>query len=59
MDRIYSNADSVVVWMDINVDIAQPIFQKLLSLSAAGDIRALSKDPNFWLPLKEPFTSPW
>ncbi|KAL5313474.1 hypothetical protein ACEPPN_019207 [Leptodophora sp. 'Broadleaf-Isolate-01'] len=56
MGNIYASAAGVVVWLDMDIDLGQPAFAKLLQVT---DFTDLGKNGTFWNPVVDIFNHPY
>lgn len=59
MRTIYQRASAVLVWLNRDLDVSHPAFQKLSGLIETSTIADLGDDPDFWDPLREVFEDPY
>ncbi|RYP24974.1 hypothetical protein DL765_000202 [Monosporascus sp. GIB2] len=59
MRKIYQNAATVYVWLDVEVDPNNPALRKLLTFDDRSTDDDLGSDASFWEPLKPIFKNPY
>ncbi|PVH69609.1 HET-domain-containing protein, partial [Cadophora sp. DSE1049] len=59
MRKIYQNAATVYVWLDIEIDLNNPALRKLLTFDDHSIDDDLGTDASFWEPLKPIFKNPY
>jgi hypothetical protein len=59
MRKIYRNAETVRVWLDIDIDPSNPAIVKLQTLNHQSTKEDLGTDASFWEPLSAVFKDPY
>lgn len=59
MSKIYCSASLIRVWIDVEVNINDPAFKKLLGLTKESSGDDLGEDSLFWYPVRDMLTLPY